>query len=147
MRNNTIRNGNIYRVEFPYDNETVERLVIVANVNESGNVQICPIHTYPEYAVGSDHVVSSPIVRFPVVIETGIRGVLRRTDLRELVAHLPISGITTGGKLRLDDASLTVYSGMEMRGQFDARYEFRVNEMRMFQEMCREATASILGEW
>lgn len=144
--NGTICVGDIRKVEVPYDGETIIRLVIVAGVDEHDGAEVCLIHTYPEYAVGSDYIVSCPAVRYPIVVQSMLRGVMWQADLGELVAHLPITNIRSLDRLPLEDVSISVSSGTPLQGQFDARYPFRASERKELQRICEDATTKRLEE-
>lgn len=95
------------------------------------HLEVHLVHPYPELAVHTDRV-SHPEGLYPVVVQTGLRGCVWPTQVRRLVRRLP------------DWADGD--AGVEWRGPWDARWEFRSAELRMFQRLTADCTGTLLAE-
>ncbi len=124
------------------------RLVLVLDVNTVlENAQVTLVHPYPEYATGSDIVIDPSVseVAYPVVVQTGLRGVVWLKDLGRLVSRLPMAVV---------DASLSprtvpvtgegISAGTTFEGPLDARADFKASERNSLARLCADCTGTVL---
>ena len=139
-----ITSGDIRRVES--DGES--RLVLVLAVNPAReNAQVTLIHSYPEQATGDDIVVDPSVsdLTYPIVVEAGMRGVIRSLDLGRLVTSLPSEVVAACLSPRMP--ALTgggLSTGTAFGGPLDARSAFKDAERRSLARLCADSTAAVL---
>lgn len=108
-----------------------ERLVLVLKVlPERSSAQITLIHPYIEYATPSDIVVgpSESGVRYDIVAQPALRGVVRLDDLGPLVCTVPADVV---------DACLSPVPGSARSiTVLDARWEFKQSERADLWRVC-----------
>lgn len=119
----------------------VDRLVAIVGVPAHVGAQVALIHPYPEYATGDDVVVDPSVtgVRYPIVVQPGVRGVVRLTNLGPLVATVPdevVSACVASRPVALTSAGL--YAGTAFTGPLEARAAFKAGERATLGVLCEE---------
>ena len=126
----------------------VERLVLVLKVNSAReNAQVALIHSYPEYATDGDLIVDQKVsgVSYPIVVETGMRGIVWLTDLRRLVTGLPTEVVAACLGPRLVTPAIPGISvGTAYMGPLEARADFKGSERNSLAQLCADCTAAVL---
>ena len=139
-----IASGDIRRVESGGES----RLVLVLAVNAAReNAQITLVHPYVEQATAADIVVDREIsqVTFPIVVQTGMRGVAWLKDFGRLVTSLPAEVVAACLSPRAVAVSREGLStGTAFGGPFDARAAFKESERASLARLCDDSTAAAL---
>jgi hypothetical protein len=105
------------------------RLVFVVAVSPSREfAQVTLVHTYPEWATAADVIVDRSVsdVTYPLVVQTGMRGVVRLKNLGRFVTSLPTEVIAACLSSRMPKLIGTGLStGTAFTGPLDARAVFK----------------------
>jgi hypothetical protein len=125
-----------------------ERLVLVLKVNsDREDAQITMLHPYPEYATESDIIIDPSVtdLTFPVVAQTGLRGVVWLKDLGRLISSAPVEVLNSclGPRPReLSGPGLT--AGTTFAGPLEARADFKSSELASLARLSGDSTEAAL---
>jgi len=139
-----IASGDIRRAESGGE----ERLVLVLKVNSGReDAQITLIHPYSEYATESDIIVDPSVtgLSYPVVVQTGMRGVVWLKDLGRLVASAPaevVHSCLSPYPSELSEPGLT--AGTAFTGPLEARADFKNSERGSLARLSADCTEAAL---
>jgi len=139
-----IASGDIRRAESGGE----ERLVLVLKVNSGReDAQITLIHPYPEYATESDIIVDPSVtgLSYPIVVQTGMRGVVWLKDLGRLVASAPaevVHSCLSPYPSELSEPGLT--AGTAFTGPLEARADFKNSERGSLARLSADCTQAAL---
>lgn len=121
-----------------------ERLVLVLKVNSGReDAQVTLIHAYPEYATESDIIVDPSVtgLSYPVVAQTGLRGIVWLKDLGRLVATVPaevVHSCLSPRPSELSGPGLT--AGTTFAGPLEARADFKNSERASLDRLTADCT-------
>ena len=145
-----VSRGQIRRLaQAPQAGERVERLALVLRVDDRREfAEIVFVHPYVELAAGTDLVVppEHSRVRYRVVVETDVRGVVWLTQIGPPVGTLDQPALEALGAVSLgeDPAPRSLLAGLPLRGRFDRRWDFKAAEGSALRTLAADCTASLL---
>lgn len=124
--------------------------MLVLKISSRRNLaQVTIVHTCPEYATESDIVIDPSVsgVTYPIVVQTGMRGVVWLKDMERLIAEVSpniVDACLSSRAVALSGPGLSI--GTIYNGQLEARADFKTAERASLSHLCDDCAAAALED-